>query len=107
MNQWQFWMVILAGAIVSAAGAVLVEHYLAQPKEWWLLLISAVTLVFIVYLYLLAFSYKNGAIGYTLMKIISVLLVFFYYLLVFKIKISTMNIIGIVFACVAIGLLSS
>lgn len=102
------YLIIFVAAIVSAGPAILAKKYIDSSKQnkiylWLAILLNAILIAFYINL-----SEKYGAtIMYTIVKILSIVLVAVVGYIFLNEKLGTKQIIGILFAIAALYLLSS
>ena len=98
-----FW-ILLAG-IVSAMPALLTKAYITTKNGVYIVL-AVIAAVFLVYTYIKVFS--NHAVGtyYVILKVLAIITVFIVATFIFKEKFKPIYILGLIFAILAIILLS-
>jgi drug/metabolite transporter (DMT)-like permease len=101
ISLWIFFTVLL-----SAGGAICVDHYLQNRKAWYWILFGIFINALMIYGYFQVFKLKSPTLSYTIIKILSVFVFFLYGYIVFKEKFSIKNYCGIVLSFVTIYLLS-
>lgn len=99
---------ILIAAILSAVSPLLIDRYMkGGQRDVILLYISVISTVATLYFYAILCQRQNTSMMYTLIKILSILLVVVVGSFVFKEKLNCKNIVGVVLAIVAMVLLKN
>ncbi len=100
------YVLIIIAAILSALLSILIATYVKKINKSYIFFLAIVCAITLLYMYTII--YKNNDMGrmYTIIKIISILIVTFISYKFFQEKISTKNILGIIFAIIAIILLA-
>jgi len=102
----QNYIVVILAAIVSVSFPIMAQMYADKKNNWyWPIMIILSIILFYMYIYLCR---QYGATRmYTMIKIMAILLVTLVGYFYFQNKITTKNVIGILFGIVALYLLSN
>lgn len=103
---WVYVLMILLGAGLSIGPVITSKQYvlLGDNLYIWLGMIMNALLV-LVYIKLLTDSDKSGSIDYTIIKIISIILLTIYWVGVYKQELKTSQLVGLGLGCGALYLL--
>jgi uncharacterized membrane protein len=99
------WFWIFFVSITTVISAILVQHYLYSNNAWYLLVLSVISNSLMIIGYYQIFK-QSFTTQFVTSKILSVIILFFYGLFVFKERISIKNYIGIAFSLITIYLLN-
>ena len=100
MSKWVF-----IAAIFSAFTVIIIKQYEKSPNNW-LLLATALQEIVLIYSYIKLLKGDNIITLFGLVKIIAILFVIAPGILFFESKLTTKQIIGLIFAIIAIYLLN-
>lgn len=101
------YFVILMAALFSAIPPILAKKYVDNNKKNLLLVIYAILAnALVVYFYIYLCSVSNAANMYTVVKIVSIIMVFVFGYIFLQEKISKKQLLGIIFGIIAIVLVS-
>jgi multidrug transporter EmrE-like cation transporter len=105
MNAWVwFWFVVAAAA--AAAPIPLIKLWTTTRNIQWILL-SAISYSALIYAYSVILADKNITVVYPVLKVLSVFIVIAAGVVVFRNKLDTTSIVGILLGLASIYLLSS
>jgi len=104
MNLLLYWIWILFTAFLTIIAPICVQHFINNQKIWYFMLIAIICNALMVLGYYMIFQ-KSFTGSFTISKILSVILIVFYGLIVFKEKLLIKNYIGIALALITIYLL--
>lgn len=99
-------ILIIIASLLSAVSPILIKKYIKYKKTYlWLLIISLICSAIIVIIYIKLLKTYGAGKMYTIIKILSVLIVAMIGFLFLDEKFTTKNIIGIIFGGIALILL--
>lgn len=101
----QIYKWILIASFFSALTIISIKYYLIE-ENIYLLLITILSEIGLIYSYIQMFENYNLLIGFSLVKIISILIVLIPSILFLNVKLTNTKIVGLIFALVSIYLLA-
>lgn len=101
----QIYKWILIASFFSAITIISIKYYLIE-ENIFLLLITILSEIGLIYSYIQMFENYNLLIGFSLVKIISILIVLIPSILFLNVKLTNTKIVGLIFALVSIYLLA-
>ncbi len=108
MDIYIFTWVILA-AIIASSVPIFIKFYIETNDLYWIIFSCLFYLLLILAYYKILFNGKSKKVTayYTEIKILSILLILFMSIILFKEKLTKKNVLGIIFAITSIYLLHS
>lgn len=105
MNKINYWFWVLFTAIITTIVPISVQYYIKYKKLWFFIILAILASALLIFGYYKIFLEKFIS-SFAISKIISVIIIFFYGIIVFKEKISIKNYFGIFASLITIYLLS-
>lgn len=103
-----FWILFVVAAILSAASPIFVKMYInSQEEKGYYILLAIIAAIFTIFIYISLTKQYGAGRMYTIVKILSILIVAIIGFSFLGEKVTTKYIIGILFACIALYLLAS
>lgn len=98
-----FWYTL--GALLSALPIIFVKRYLTDHENIWIIL-AIVMNALLIYVYFILFQIHNTAISYSVIKILSVIIIVLIGIFIYCEKINIKITFGLIFGLLALYLLS-
>jgi uncharacterized membrane protein len=104
---YKFFFWIFIGVILSAIPAALIKMYTSEnEKNYTYVIISVISYLFLIYVYTIVLSNGNVTIIYTIIKVLSILLIALIDVTMFKSVLTIKKILGLILATISVILLS-
>lgn len=101
----QIYKWILIASFFSALTIISVKHYL-KKRDFYLLLVTILSEIGLIYSYIQMLQNEDIVTGFSLVKLLSILIVLFPGIMFFNVKLTNTKIVGLIFAFVSIYLLA-
>jgi multidrug transporter EmrE-like cation transporter len=101
----QFYIYLILSAILTATVIPIIKKYITTKNSLWIGL-AMLWYVLIIWLYTIILTVDNMSVIYSILKVLDILIVLGFGVLMFKESLTMRQIIGIVFAIIAVVLLS-
>ena len=105
IQNFKFYKWLLIASFFSALTIISIKYHLKYPDKY-LLLVTVLSEIGLIYSYIQMLQNGDILTGFSLVKIISILIVLFPSILFLSVELTNRKIIGLIFAFIAIYLLS-
>jgi drug/metabolite transporter (DMT)-like permease len=100
-------LLVLTASILSALPIILIKKYILSRKQYFITILVAIALnVIVTYLYIPLLEISNATIIYTIIKVLSVIIIAFLAFIYLKERLTIRQIIGVTIGMISLMLLT-